>query len=91
MYIIAQNMSKACQHNHPIHRSGLPESTKPQAAWWLSEDRHSIWVTPKGRDVLLHPLQGSDVVHEPVVPWKHGTVDPKGWDFFTEKIGIKQQ
>ena len=27
MYIIAQNMSKACQHNHPIHRSGLPEST----------------------------------------------------------------
>lgn len=75
------------QPSYPQVRSTKVYS-QPQGAWWLSEDRHSIWVTPKGRDVLLHPLQGSDVVHEPVVPWKHGTVDPKGFCFsFPRKLG----
>ena len=122
--VLAQNMStqnasdSTGKSDQPIHRSsGQPQG---QATGWLSEDCHASWVTPKGRDVLLHPLQGSDVVHEPIVPWKQCAnwrfedwiresddisnkriwyeqsshpdwIQSKGWDFLTEKIGMRQQ
>ena len=38
------------------------------AAGRLAEDRHALRITPKGLDVLLHPLQGLDLIEERVDP-----------------------